>query len=161
MHLRPDETIIEKYRHHPFPFFLQMLLMGFASVILFAGIVLFFPDVSSDILFTVRLVLAILLLLFIAHLVLVYWGDALILTNYRLISVDWKFFHWQTEEELGLHSVKEVETSDNGLLRYIPLFDYGIVRVFSEGKGEISFSQAPSPDKIKHAILTYVPNTNA
>lgn len=161
MHMRPNEKIVEKYRHHPFPFFLQMLLMGFASVILYGGVLLFSPDVSGGTLFTIQLVLGIILLLFIAHMALIYWGDSLVLTNYRLIAIDWKFFHWQTEEEVGLHSIQEIETSDKGLLKYIPLFAYGTITIRSEGTAHILFENAPEPDKIKHRILVYAPHIDS
>lgn len=160
MHMRPDETVIQKYRHHPFPFFLQMLLMGFATVILYAGLPFFFANSSADTLFMAQVILGIVLVLFLLHLTLMYWGDALVLTNYRLVSIDWKFFTLQTEEEINLYGIREVETVDHGLLNYIPLFNYGTVVVFSEGEARLTFPYAPAPDSIKHAILSYVPTTS-
>lgn len=161
MDLQKDESVVKVFHHHPtlfllrgsglvmvsFPFFLVASffsgLMPMAyQILLFASIGLFF-------------------LTFLAYDQILYWLDRLIITNKRILHIDWKSAFKKSETEAEIEDIQDIKTVNTGVLSSLPFFNYGSFTVeTSSSKISIIFTEAPNPDEIKDLLyhLTMKPN---
>ncbi len=154
MKLQPGENIIKIY-HHDFlsfvfrslkiwgatlPFFLLAYIFGqimpvWMMVSTFAGIILLFALVNL-------------------YDFMMFYLDTLIITNQRLVHLDWISPFKYTENQAMLNDIQNIESEENGFLSRFPLFDYGLFRVETAStKTVISFDDAPDPEGIKFFVV--------
>lgn len=153
MRLNEDESKIKTFFHHPLPFVVTTLKTAMVSFPFFF-VAWFFNGVldSSQLLFAYFLIGTVFVLI-IGYRGLVYFLDRLIVTNKRIIYVDWKTLFDVGESGAEFNEIQDIETSEHGILSSIPLFDYGTFHVeTSATKTSITFYNAIDPEGIKYFI---------
>ncbi|MFA7278180.1 MAG: hypothetical protein WC101_04335 [Candidatus Gracilibacteria bacterium] len=85
----------------------------------------------------------------------IYWADKLVVTNFRVIFVDWKLLNLSSENEAEIHDIQDIHIVDKGILSAIPFLNYGTLTI-ATAASEISvrFTSAPDPDQIKRFIFS-------
>lgn len=83
-----------------------------------------------------------------------YLMDKLIITNFRVVWVNWKSIFKREEHEAELLDIQDIETREKGILSKMKMFDYGFLEIeTASSKTCVSFNDCPNPDGVKHFIL--------
>ncbi len=81
--------------------------------------------------------------------------DKLIITNYRIIWVDWQSIFKREEHEAELIDIQDIETLEKGILSKVKFFDYGLLGIeTAASKSCIIFKDCPNPEEVKTFILS-------
>ena len=153
MQLREGEQILKVYHHHPTPFVFSILKVIVATLPFF--LMLFW---LQEALSTMWYVIAHLVVFFIFGIVvtyasLVYWLDKLIITNRRIVYIDWKYLTVRDEAEAFLTDIQDVQTNEKGVFSYFWIFDYGTLRLDTASSYvTLEFIEAPNPEEIRRFI---------
>lgn len=85
----------------------------------------------------------------------VYWADKLLVTNFRVIYVNWKLANVSEENEAELEAIQDIHIVEKGILSFLPFLDYGTLTI-ATAASEVSvcFQKAPNPDEIKRFIFS-------
>jgi hypothetical protein len=150
MHLEPGEKILKVYYHSLFPYLVSVFeLLG--ATLPFFFIIYLLRDIIS---FNQALIIYSLLmfsfsLLFI-YITLIYWLDRLVITNKRVVFIDWKYLSVKIEAETELKDIQDIVSMENGVFSLLPLLDFGTIKIKSaSNRTAITFPQAPDPNGIK------------
>lgn len=153
MHLAPDEKIILTVYHHYMPFVitvLQLCLVGLPFYILVYFLV---PVLSFKTLVWANLFISVILLFAIIYSALIYWLDKLVITNKRVLFIDWKFLTVKIESEALLADIQDVVSVQNGILSFLPSLHFGTLIIkTSAHSSNVEFPQAPRPDILRKFI---------
>jgi len=157
MYLAKDERILKTYYHHYTPF-LANLLKLFVATIPFYLLLYFMRDgFTFGVIMAVHLIIVFLFSLVAVYMTLVYWLDRLVVTNRRIIFIDWEYLTVKTEHESELKDIQDITSREKGIVALIPFFDYGeLVIKTSASQTFIKFTEAPDPDGIKKFIYTQI-----
>ncbi len=91
--------------------------------------------------------------LFTAYDFVIFYLDRLIVTNRRIVHIDWHNLLSRGEQEAELKDIQDIETVENGIFSSIKLFDFGTFWLETAStKTTITFKDAPDPEGIKHLI---------
>lgn len=154
MRLSEGEQILKIYHHHPTPFVYQLVKIIVGCIPFFFFLYLFAPFMSMKWFWIVHVVIFIIFGLIIVYASLLYWLDKLIVTNKRLLFVDWKYLTVRDESEALLHDINDIITLEKGFLSSFKMFDYGTVRVDTPASSvTITFVDAPNPEGIRQFIF--------
>lgn len=155
MKLRAGEKILRTYYHHFLPFVYRMIYLVLAFLPVFFIVFLFAGAVVARTAILAYSIVFALFTLASLYVTAVYWLDRLVVTNFRVIFVDWKLITAKTETESDIVDIQDIRSNDTGLLSFIPLFDYGEVEVETASYNQtINFTEAPNPNGIKEFIHT-------
>jgi hypothetical protein len=84
----------------------------------------------------------------------IYWADKLIITNFRIVFIDWKLLNVNTENEAELKDIQDVHVRGKGIFSFIPFLDYGTITIATAASEVcVRFELAPGPDRIKRFIF--------
>lgn len=159
MDLREGEQILKTYRHHPTPFARDLLKIIVGFFPFFLLLYLFGPSISTLTFVIAHIVLVVLLILIIIYQTFVYWLDKLIVTNYRIVHVDWRYLTVRNEYEAELSDIQDIATKEKGILATFRIFDYGEFRLKTASNDIIiNFSDAPNPEGIRQFVYKIKPN---
>lgn len=153
MHLQEDEQLIKTYHHHAAIFVFKTLNFVVVSLPFF-----FVATFFSGLLNTAQMVMvysgiAAVFGLLLAYELFFFYFDRLVITNKRILHVDWNGAFSRSEHEAELSDIQDVGTEENGLLAFIPIFDFGTFVVETAStKTTITFKDAPDPEGIKHFV---------
>jgi len=157
MQLQNEENIIKIYHHHPFPFMVQIAKAVGASLPFFFLLYLFSSILTYNQLIIGILVVLALFTVIIIYLALIYWLDKVVITNKRIVHIDWKVLSQRDEGEALLNDVQDIHTKEKGILSAIYLFDYGLLRIeTAASKATIIFTEAPDPEGIKKFLMQHI-----
>lgn len=157
MKLQKDEEIVKVVHHHPFPFIVQMFKAVGASLPFFFLIYLVSTAVPYFYLVIANISVIIAFSLVIIYLALIYWLDKLIITNQRIVHVDWQLLTLKKEYSGLLHDIQEISSQEHGILSVLYIFDYGTVKLeTASSKTTILFTEAPDPDGIKAFLMEHI-----
>ncbi len=157
MQLQRGEKIIKIYHHHPFPFIIQITKAIGASLPFFFFLYLFSSSLTYEQIIIGVLIIVALFTLVIIYLALIYWLDKIVVTNKRILHIDWKVLSQRDEGEALLSDVQDIHTQEKGILSAIYLFDYGMVRIeTAASKATIIFTEAPDPEGIKKFLTGHI-----
>jgi uncharacterized membrane protein YdbT with pleckstrin-like domain len=157
MKLKQGESIIKIIHHHPFPFFMQLIKILIASIPFF-----FIPFLLSSILTKTQFIIANLIIIglfmvVIFYLSLIYWLDKIIITNKRIVHIDWIQLTIRREGEVLIDDIQDIYTEERGILAVFYLFDYGFLRIeTASGKSTIRFTEAPNPEFVKRFLSDHI-----
>lgn len=154
-----DEDIILLLRAHPITnlsWFIPALLLFFVPVILpkVIGMLSFNLPVLPPTFTAAFLLINYLLVAVIAFEGFLYWYfNVYILTDKRIIDVDFSSILFKNVDQAALEDVQEASSSVRGLLGLI--FNMGDVLVQTAGAraGGIDFQKVPHPDKVADLII--------
>ncbi len=77
----------------------------------------------------------------------------MVITNKRVIFIDWKYLTVKAEYEAELKDVQDITSKEKGVIALLPIFDYGdIIIKTASNLPTIEFTEAPDPDGIKKFI---------
>jgi len=80
--------------------------------------------------------------------------DKLIITNKRVIWINWKTLFKREEHEAELMDIQDIETREKGILSKWHIMDYGLLQIATASSTLcISFEDCPDPEGIKHFII--------
>lgn len=84
---------------------------------------------------------------------LVYWLDRLVITDQRIVHVEWRNLAVRDEAEVRLRDIQDILTQEKGLLSYFKIFDYGTIRMdTASAYVALQFKNAPDPEGIRRFI---------
>lgn len=161
MKLKENEYVVKVFHHHLSAMILRMSLIALTSIPFF-----FVAFIVSHILDPVQAIFVYLAVFVCFALVMFYDGllyhlDRLIITNYRIIYIDWQGAFSRNEHEAELIDIQDIETREKGVLSFLPFMDYGTMTIETASAHTIvKFTEAPDPEGIKHFIyhLNVKPN---
>lgn len=153
MILREGERILKVYHHHATPFILDILKAIF-GVIPFFLIIFFARDhISSKAYIISHLVIIVIFALIIAYVSMVYWLDKLVITNLRIVFINWKRLTKREESEALLNDIQDIQIHEKGIFSHFSLLDYGSFTLeTASSRRTIHFEQAPDPEGIRRYI---------
>ncbi len=92
-------------------------------------------------------------ILFCVYLALIYWLDKIIITNLRIVHIDWKYLTVKHESEVMIADIQDIQTKERGFWSHFKIFDYGSIKIDSPSSYvTIRFTQAPNPEEIRQFI---------
>ena len=88
-----------------------------------------------------------------AYVSLVYWLDKLVITNERIIYIDWIFLTLRKESEAFLDDIEDIQTQEKGFISKFRIFDYGRFKLETAASSVcIDFIEAPNPEGIRKFV---------
>jgi uncharacterized membrane protein YdbT with pleckstrin-like domain len=153
MHLREGEQILKIYRHHPTPFVKLMIIAILGLSPFYLILFLLRESFSTKIFLITSIVFFVIFAIVVAYMALIYWLDKFIVTNHRILFVNWKSLTRRDEAEAFYHEIQEIQTQEKGFLSYFRAFDYGTITVETASAHVIiEFTEAPDPEGIRRYI---------
>lgn len=155
MHLRGNEVIQHIYRRHYFPFIFLVIKAALASFPLYFVLFAMQNGMPKDI-FNIAFIAISIFFVFVVVLVsFLYWADKLVVTNFRVILIDWKLLNISDENEAELHDIQDIHIRNRGILSFIPFLNYGSVTISTASSDvTVYFDKAPDPSSIKRFIFS-------
>lgn len=154
MKIRSGEKLLKIYRHHPTPFFFHLLKVCICAFPFFFLSWMFQNSLSSFHFFILMFSVFALFSFVVIYVSLIYWLDKLIITDQRIVHVDWKYLTMKDEAEAALKDIQDVQTEEHGFLSALKLFDYGMLRLdTSSSYITMEFRNAPNPEGIRKFIF--------
>lgn len=157
MHLREGEYVIIRIRRHLTPFVFMLLKIILVSLPFY--IIVFFIGNQLGIKFQVYAYLFISLFLgfFIIFVGIIYILDQLVLTNKRMVFINWHSLWRKDEVEAELSEIQDIRTREKGFLAKFRIFDYGLVEIETASSNTtLRFEDAPDPEGTKIKILSII-----
>lgn len=161
MQLQENEQIVKVFHHHP----TARVLRGLGIVV--AGLPFFFcawffRDVfGPSQMFWLYLGIGLLNFAILMYDSVLYYLDRLVITNKRILYIDWNGAFSNTEHEAELVDIQDIETREKGIISLLPALDFGDFTLETASTHTtIHFPAAPDPEGIKHFIyhLNLKPN---
>lgn len=153
MHLREGEQILQIFHHHPTPFVFNILKLIAATLPFFLLIFVFQESLSTSVFVLINLGVFLLFALVVIYLSLIYWLDKLVVTNFRVVHIDWKYLTVRDEAEGLIDDIQDIQTEEKGLLSYLKVFDYGSISIDTASSHvTLIFRDAPDPEGIRRFI---------
>jgi len=153
MLLQENECLIKTFHHHPITFVFKALNFIVVSIP-FYFVATFFSGLLSPIqMVWVYAGITGVFGLLMAYELYFFYFDRLVITNRRILHVDWTGAFSRAEHEAELSDIQDVGTEEAGLLAFLPIFDFGkFVVETASTKTTITFTDAPDPEGIKHFV---------
>lgn len=153
MYLRENEQILKIFRHHPTPFSYTLIGIIFGSLPFFLIVFFISSSLSTSATVFANSIVIFLFLLVTIHAGLIYWLDRLVITNQRVIYVNWVTLFNRDESEAELNDIQEIATKEKGIFSALYFFDYGSFRLETAStRTTILFEKAPDPEGIRQFI---------
>ncbi len=154
MHLRHGESIVMLVKRHRTPFVFRVVKICILTLPLYLILYFIGRATGSDWVFVGFAAVSFLLGIVIAMIAIDFLFDRLILTDKRIVWVDWQSLLRKEEHEVELLDVQDVEILEKGILPKFPLFHYGsLIIETAASKTAITFHDCPSPEKVDHLII--------
>lgn len=154
MHLRSGEVLLKKTKRHKTPFVFKILkILAVASPIYI--ILLFMArDIDAEWILLAFAATSFFVGIVIAIVAVEYLFDRLIITNERIVHIDWHSVFRKEEHTAELKDVQDVQINVKGLLSKIGFFNYGMIEVeTASAKICVTFHDCPNPEGIKNLIF--------
>jgi hypothetical protein len=153
MQLREGEKIVKIYHHHLTPYLFDILKVIAVFAVLWT-LVLGMRDVfSSGVFLIVNIALLGLFIAIDVYLGLIYWLDRLVVTNFRVIYIDYKYLTVKDESTADLKDIQDIITHEKGILSRFKFFDYGTLKLDTPSSYvTLVFPDAPDPEGIRQLI---------
>jgi uncharacterized membrane protein YdbT with pleckstrin-like domain len=153
MDLREGEQVLKIYHHHPTPFAVKLMKTLLAFLPFFFLIYLAKDSFTTKGLVVAHGVLFMIFALVCAYISIVYWLDKLVVTNERIIYINWVGLITRKESEAFLNDIEEIQTQEKGFISKFYIFDYGRFRLETAASSvSIDYNEAPDPEGIRKFI---------
>lgn len=153
MRLDDDEIKVKTFFHHPLPFFFFLVKIAIVSVPFYLVATFFRDLLGQNPMFIIYLSISLVFSLVIFYEAFLYFMDRLVITNKRIVHIEWKNLFGVEESGAEFKEIQDIETTEPGILARIPLFDYGkFILETAATKTAIVFINASDPEGIKHFI---------
>lgn len=158
---KENEEVVKVLHHHYTALFLREFKVALLSIPFYFVASFFGAFLNTGQMFQVYSVITLIFLIVIIYDGVLYWMDRLIITNIRVVYIDWLNPFSRSEHEAELVDIQDIETTETGVLSFLPFFDYGNFTLETASAHTIiTFNEAPDPEGIKHFIyhLSVKPN---
>lgn len=153
MQLREGEVIKRVYHHHPTPFVFQVIKAILATLPFFLIVFWFQEAMTTTQYFLANFVIFLIFAALMTYLSLIYWLDKLVITNLRVVHIDWKYLTVRDEQEALLNDIQDIKTHEMGLLSFFRFLDYGRIKIDTASSHvTLEFIDAPDPEGIRRYI---------
>jgi len=155
MQLHNDEQILRVYRHHILPMIIKLVATALSSIPFYLIIYWMRTNLSLTAISILIAFITAIFGLMVLHVFIDNRFDKLIVTNKRVIYIDWKAIMFKTENEININNIQEITFVSKGVLSNLKIFNYGkcVIETASHDLS-ISFPDAPNPSEIRDFILT-------
>ncbi len=154
MKLQSNEKIVKVYHHHKLFFVTRAVKIWLASLPFFMLAYIFSfisPNWLDMIIMTSIFVLFALIQFYDS---LMYYLDTLVITNQRIVHLDWINLFKYLETQAALDDIQDISSVENGFLSKIKWFDFGLFKIeTSSTKTVMIFTEAPDPEEIKFFVV--------
>lgn len=155
MQLRSGEKILKVYHRHIFPTIVQIIKIVIGSLPFF--VIIYFSRNSLSV-GGLSIAFGVIIAIFgilILHVFIDDRLDRLIVTDQRVIFIDWKMIIFKIENELDIKDIQEITFSSRGVLSFFRIFDYGRCTIETASYDvSITFEDAPHPSQIRDFIIS-------
>lgn len=153
MELQQTEQTLKTYHRHLFPYLWLAIRTSLVALPFYLLAYIFSAYLSEIQLLTFVFVVTIGLGLLLSYISLLYWLDKLVITNQRVLFVNWKTLLSREEDSTDLIDIQDIATHEFGFLSAFKLFDFGTLTITTASpKIGIIFDSAPNPEGIKNMI---------
>lgn len=153
MHLREAENIQKIYHHHPTPFVFKLFKILLGAFPFLLMLFIFKNTMSTKWYVIAHVIVFAVFALVVTYFSLVYWLDKLVVTNQRLVYINWKYITVRNESEAFLDDIQDIQSHENGVFSYFWVFDYGYILIETASSHvSIAFEDAPNPEEIRQYI---------
>lgn len=154
MKLSEGERILKVYHHHPTPFVFNVLKVILGTFPFLLLLFLFESVFSTKAFILAHLILFFVFSLVIVYVSLIYWLDKLVITDRRIIHIDWQYLTVRQEAEAMLRDIQDIQTKEHGFLSTFWIFDYGRIKLDTPSSYvTIEFLDAPDPEEMRKYIF--------
>ncbi len=153
MKLQVNEKIIKVYHHHVF-FFLWRGVKVWSAILPFLLLTFMFRSLMP-VMWQLAIIATTIVGFALVHAYdfVMYYLDTLIITNQRVVHLDWINPFKYLETQAMLDDIQNVESVENGFLSELKIFDFGEFQIETAStRTVIKFSQAPDPEGIKFFV---------
>lgn len=155
MQLREGEKILKTYRRHLFPMIVLIIEVLLGSVPFYLLIYFMMNNVSLGTLSVIIGVVTAIFSLLLLNVVFNDRLDKLVVTNHRIIMVDWKVIVFKSESEIDIKDIQEITLTTAGILANLKIFDFGTCLIETASHDlSIRFDDAPHPSEMRDFILS-------
>lgn len=150
MKLQPGEQIIKVYHHHPFFFVTRGIKIWLACIpFLFVTFIFSqFLDLFTQAYIYIGIVAVFALIHFYDF--MIFYLDTLVVTNRRMVHLDWLNLFKYVETQAMLDDIQNIETQEMGFISKFNFFDFGtFILETASTRTTIHFTEAPDPEGIK------------
>lgn len=153
MHLRQGEQVLKIYHRHLTPYVWGIIKRIIILLPVFALLFVLQESISSSVYYIIFSVLVVIYILIFIYFSFIYWLDKLVVTNLRVIFVNWRYLSVRDEAEAVIEDIQDIRTKEKGIFSYLKAFDYGDFRLDTASSNVvIQFDNAPDPEGIRHFI---------
>lgn len=153
MDLREGEKIMRVYHHHFTPYLIRLLKVLIGALPFFFLAFIFSQSFTPRVNIIIHLVIFFIFSMLVVYVSLIYWLDKLVVTNMRVVYIDWKYLTIRAESEALLDDIQDIKTQERGILAHFRIFDYGTVKMDTASSHvTILFTEAPDPEAIRQYI---------
>lgn len=154
MQFRSGETILRTVKRHPTPYILRLLKISVVAVPAYLLLFYIGREIKGEWPLYAFAAISFFIGVIVALISLDYLLDRLIITNKRLIWINWKSLFKREVHEAELLDIQDIESREKGILSKLKVFDYGFIEIeTAASKTCIAFQDCPDPDGLKHFIL--------
>lgn len=154
MNLREGEEILKIYHHHPTPFVMNILKVIAGVFPFYLALFAVQGLLTTGWYIILHLIVLLIFSLVIVYVSLIYWLDRLIITNERIIHIDYKFITVRDDSAADLKDIQDIQTHERGFLSYFWIFDYGTFSMDTASSYvAITFLDAPDPEAIRQFVF--------
>lgn len=153
MKLQVNEKIIKVYHHHTLFFFWRGVKV-WVAILPFLLLTYMFRSLIPFAV-QVEIIVGTIIVFALAHAYdfIMFYLDTLIITNQRVVHLDWINPFKYMETQAMLDDIQNVESEENGFLSEFRIFDFGEFLIETAStRTVISFEQAPDPEGIKFFV---------
>jgi len=152
MILRKNEQVLHTVYHHFLPYVIRCLYFVFFAFITLI-FVRFLTELFSNHTSLIYLISFVIFALVFLYMTLIYWFDKLIITNQRLIFINWISITNVHEREINLKDIQDIASFERGLIRFISVLSYGKIVIKSSAyKFDITFEEIGKANKVRTFI---------
>ncbi len=153
MHLQEGEQIVKVFHHHITARIIRGVNIVVAGLPFYLVAWFFRMNVDPQQMFWVYFAVTAGIIAALTYDGILYYLDRLVITNRRILYIDWNGALSNTEHEAELVDIQDIETNEKGLIAKLKAFDYGDFTLETAStRTTIHFPNAPDPEGIKHFI---------
>lgn len=152
--MREGEIIQRIVKRHWTPFILKAAGIIFIAIPFYIVIYFFGRAIEGDWVYAAYAILSFFIGAAAALMSFDYLLDKLVITNKRVIWINWKSPIKKEEHETELLDIQDIETKEKGVLSKLRIFDYGLLEIeTSATKTCITYTDCPDPIGLKHFLI--------
>ena len=153
MNLADEENVIKVYHHHPTTFFFRLTNYLIVSLPFYFVASFFYTVLAPWQMVILYAAITVIFGLVAVYDLTLFYMDKLVVTNRRIVHVDWKSAFSRSEAEAEFADIQDITTKEMGVFSTLWIFDYGLFMLETAStKTSVIFLDAPDPEGIKHFI---------